>query len=89
MKSVRALPEKGRQPKRNNKSIFGTFYSTFIRPERGAASVVAEVDSPSARINVAQLLSTIEQNQHAVGRGRRRPEGPAGKSNVARHRPEK
>ena len=44
----------------------GTFYSTFIRPERGTANVVAEVDSPSARASVTRLLSSIERNRHAV-----------------------
>jgi len=44
----------------------GTFYSTFIRPERGTANVVAEVDSPSARRNLTRLLNTMERNQHAL-----------------------
>ena len=46
----------------------GTFYSTFIRPERGTASVVAEVDGPLARKSVTRLLNVIERNQHAGGR---------------------
>lgn len=44
----------------------GTFYGTFIRPERGTASVVAEVDGPSARDNVNRLLDAIERNRHAA-----------------------
>jgi hypothetical protein len=48
----------------------GTFYSTFIRPERGTATVVAEGDRPSARRSLTRLLDTIERNQHAAGRGR-------------------
>lgn len=43
----------------------GTFYSTFIRPGRGTANAVAEVDSPSARRSLTRLLNTIERNQHA------------------------
>ena len=46
----------------------GTFYNTFIRPERGTASVTAEVDSPLARKSVTRLLNAIERNQHAGGR---------------------
>ncbi len=48
----------------------GTFYSTFIRPGRGTANVVAEVDSPTARINVTRLLNSIERNRHAAARPR-------------------
>ena len=47
----------------------GTFYNEFIRPGRGIANVVAEADSPSARLNVTRLLEAIERNQHAAGRG--------------------
>ena len=46
----------------------GTFYNTFIRPGRGTANVVAEVDSVSARRSLSRLLSAIERNQHAVPR---------------------
>ena len=44
----------------------GTFYSTFIRPKRGTANVLAEADGPSARANVTRLLDDIERNRHAV-----------------------
>ena len=44
----------------------GTFYSTFIRPGRGTANVIAEVDGPSARANVTRMLDDIERNRHAV-----------------------
>jgi len=46
----------------------GTFYNEFIRPGRGMANVVAEVDSPSAKLNVTRLLEAIERNQHAAER---------------------
>jgi len=46
----------------------GTFYSTFIRPGRGTASVIAEVDGPAARANVTGLLADIERNRHAPER---------------------
>lgn len=48
----------------------GTFYNEFIRPGRGIANVVAEADTPSARLHLARLLETIERNQHAVERRR-------------------
>ena len=44
----------------------GTFYNEFVRPGRGIANVVAEVDSPSARLDVNRLLASIERNQHAI-----------------------
>ena len=46
----------------------GTFYNTFLRPGRGTANVVAEVDSPSAKRSLSRLLRTIERNQHAIAR---------------------
>lgn len=46
----------------------GTFYHEFIRPGRGTANVVAEVDSPSARTRVTQLLDMIQRNRHASAR---------------------
>lgn len=42
----------------------GTFYRAFIRPERGIANVVAEVDGPSGRSHIARLLDAIERDQH-------------------------
>lgn len=42
----------------------GTFYNEFVRPGRGIANVVAEVDSPSARLDITRLLASIERNQH-------------------------
>jgi hypothetical protein len=48
----------------------GTFYNEFIRCGRGAANVVAEADSPSARQHVRRLIDTIERNQHS-GESRR------------------
>jgi len=47
----------------------GTFYSMFIRPDRGTASAVAEFDSPAARIKVAALLNAIERNRDGAGWG--------------------
>ena len=44
----------------------GSFYNTFIRPGRGTANVVAEVDRPSARAAVTRLLNAIERNRHTA-----------------------
>ena len=53
-------------PETEREIDLGTFYSTFIRPDRGVASVVAEVEGPSARLHVARLLEMIERNRHAA-----------------------
>jgi len=42
----------------------GTFYSRFIRPERGSASVVAEVETDEAADRVTRLIESIERNRH-------------------------
>jgi hypothetical protein len=44
----------------------GTFYSEFIRPERGIANVVAQVENALARQHVTRLLEAIEQDRHTV-----------------------
>jgi hypothetical protein len=43
-----------------------TFYNEFVRPGRGCASVVAEVEGPAARARVTRLLDAIETNRHAA-----------------------
>lgn len=42
-----------------------TFYKEFIRPERGAAYALAEVDGSAARARMTRLLNAIEQNRHS------------------------
>jgi hypothetical protein len=42
----------------------GTFYNEFIRPRRGNAYAVSEVEGPDARVRVARLLDAIETNRH-------------------------
>lgn len=51
----------------------GTFYNEFIRPERGSANVVAEVEGPAARTRVNRLLRSIEKNLHSPRRGTSKP----------------
>lgn len=43
----------------------GTFDREFIRPGRGVANVIAEVENESAREHVMRLVSAIETNRHA------------------------
>ena len=44
----------------------GTFDKEFIRPGRGIANVIAEVDNESAREHVTRLVHAIETNRHAA-----------------------
>lgn len=48
---------------------FGTFYNEFIRPGRGSANVIAEVENSAAEAHLSGLLSAIEENRHSPGRG--------------------
>jgi len=48
-----------------------TFNSQFIRPERGTATVVAQVDNAAAEARLSSLLASIESNRHASGVGKR------------------
>jgi hypothetical protein len=50
----------------------GSFYSQFMRPGRGTASVVAEVENPAAEARMTRLLDLIEKNRHVPGRGESR-----------------
>jgi len=50
-------------PEAEQQIDLGTFYNTFIRPERGTANVVAAVEGPAARAKVTRLLNSIERNQ--------------------------
>jgi hypothetical protein len=49
-----------------------TFYDEFIRPGRGIANVVAEVEDDTADVDLNKLLSSIEESRHGPGRGRSR-----------------
>jgi hypothetical protein len=41
-----------------------TFNSLFIRPERGAATVVAQADDSAAEARLSSLLASIETDRH-------------------------
>ena len=47
----------------------GAFYSRFIRPGRGTASVVAETQDDAAEARMERLLEAIESNRHKSERG--------------------
>ncbi len=42
----------------------GTFYEEFIRPGRGNANVIVEVENSAAEERLQPLLSAIEENRH-------------------------
>jgi hypothetical protein len=46
----------------------GTFYKEFIRPGRGIANVVAEVQDSAAKAHLTRLIDAIETNRHAKNR---------------------
>jgi hypothetical protein len=48
------------------------FYREFIRPGRGSASVVAEVQDSAAEARLTRVLNIIDSNRHAPDRGRSR-----------------
>ena len=46
------------------------FYREFIRPGRGSATVVAEVQDSAAEARLTGLLNTIEKNRHGPDRSK-------------------
>lgn len=64
------LPEKEPLPEGEQQIDLETFYKEFIRPGRGSATAVAEVENIAAKTHMNRLLDTIEKNRHAPGRGR-------------------
>lgn len=44
-----------------------TFYSQFIRPERGTATVVAQANDAAAEACLSSLLTSIENDRHGPG----------------------
>jgi hypothetical protein len=44
-----------------------TFYSQFIRPERGTATVVAQANDAAAEARLSSLLASIETDRHGLG----------------------
>jgi hypothetical protein len=58
------VPDRGRVLENDQPIDLGTFYREFIRPGRGSATAVAEVEGPAARANLTRLLQAIERNAH-------------------------
>ena len=46
------------------------FYSQFIRPERGTATVVAQANDAAAEARLSSLLASIENDRHGPGAGK-------------------
>ncbi len=46
------------------------FYEEFIRPGRGIANVVAEVEDDEAEVRLNELVGSIEKNLHGPNPGR-------------------
>jgi hypothetical protein len=44
-----------------------TFNSLFIRPERGTATVAAQVNDAAAEAHLSSLLASIESDRHGPG----------------------
>jgi hypothetical protein len=66
------VPEEGAVAESEEEIDLETFYQEFIRPGRGSANVVAEVEDSTAERRLADLLGTIERNRHGS-----QPRGPA------------
>ncbi len=66
------LPQSGADMEGEQTIDAGTFYNAFIRPGRGNATVIAEVEDAAAEGRMATLLHAIETNRHAPARGRSR-----------------
>jgi hypothetical protein len=58
------LPERGPLVEGEGQIDLRTFYDEFIRPGRGIANVVAEVEDDAAEVHLNKLVSSIEKNRH-------------------------
>ena len=52
-----------------------TFYSQFMRPERGTATVVAQANDAAAEAGLSSLLASIENDRHGPGVGKQERAG--------------
>jgi hypothetical protein len=52
-----------------------TFYSQFIRPERGTATVFAQANDAAAESGLSSLLASIENDRHGPGVGKQERAG--------------
>lgn len=58
------VPDSGTAVEGEQQIDLGSFYSQFIRPGRGTASVTAEVEDAAAEARMKRLLDAIEKNRH-------------------------
>jgi hypothetical protein len=59
------LPERGPPAEGEEPIDLRRFYDEFIRPGRGIANVVAEVENDTAELRLNELISSIEKDRHA------------------------
>ena len=64
------LPEKGALVEGDEQIDLHAFYDEFIRPGRGIANVVAEVEDDAAEADLNKLLCSIEESHDGPGRSR-------------------
>ncbi|HEY5130032.1 MAG TPA: hypothetical protein VIJ35_22575 [Bradyrhizobium sp.] len=60
-------PDRGTMVEDAQQIDLETFYSQFIRPGRGIATVVARADDAAAEARIAGLLASIESDRHGPG----------------------
>jgi len=60
------LPDRGAAEEGEQAIDLDTFDKEFIRPGRGTASVIAQVESPAAETHLARLIDMIEANRHGA-----------------------
>ena len=63
-------PGRGTMVEDEQQIDLATFYSQFIRPERGTATVVAQAIDAAAEARIAALLASIESDRHGPGVGK-------------------
>ena len=62
------IPETGADIDTEQEIDLGTFYREFIRPDRGSATVIAEVEGSEAEARLTRLIEVIERNRHSPDR---------------------
>lgn len=60
-------PGRGTMVENEQPIDLGSFYSQFIRPERGTATVVAQANDSEAEARLSSLLASIENDRHGPG----------------------
>ena len=62
------IPEAGAAMQPEQEIDLGTFDREFIRPDRGSATVIAEVEGSEAEARLTRLIEVIERNRHSPDR---------------------